>query len=1166
MSDSEFNLSEFIITEFSNAILPLSSLNTPEGITYLLSELGYALSFDPVTTFPSALPDITDVIIGLKENLLRLKADIDTIELISVLIDVGKDIISLFTTMKNFIPKLETILQAYQDFLDKSSFKDKFFTRLIDYLLITHFQRQYPKIYAIFLFLGTFSIEENEEKRDIYQPAFALRKIHWERFFQLITNPYDLFNEVYHWNQPDEDFDAELFLKRINIIMRAFTLPGGLYPQNANISDNLGDVSGNEVYEIRFPLFSDGIWPTSYIEGGLHFSPLTTADEKGLALLPYLLGNTEVEIDLSSIWKLKFSGSASFDHGIGISLLPSSGLNFKTDLLSAVQDSTAINIKLELFPDLSKIKTTDIINIPGLLNIQAKGISMAATFHYTANVPEIKFEVRINELIIEIGSSQADGFVQKIIPNIKTFLDLTVGISSVEGLYFKGSGSLEIALPIHLSIGPIDIDTLYITLVPDSNTGRINVIVAMDIKGELGPISFNIKEIGIRASFGYARDSSFPIKIYNFGFKPPIGAGAAIHTSGLIGTGYFENDEENNRYAGVLQLKYGKIGLVAIGLITTKLPDGSKGTSILAIIGVTFDPPITLPYNFNLHGVGGLLGINRRMDLDFIRDGISTGILDSIMFPEGNILLKVDQIINDIRGAFPPAEGRYVIGVMAQLSWSNIIFGNLGIIVEIPSPLKIALIGDLWAKYPQPPDDPVVEINLGILGAVDFQAKKAYLYLSIYNSRISFLTIEGDAYAGFSWGSTPYFVLSLGGFHPADKSVPADIPPLKRLTISLAKGDNFNASLETYLAITSKSFALGSRLDLTAKAAGFRAEGYFEFDTLFIFSPFSFEAGFGAGVTIYKGNTSLLSVKLDLTLTGPKKWHAKGSAKFSVLFIDVKIPVNVTWGSGSTKKLPQADPVADLEVALQDKSNWAGVSNSDAVVTFRDLGGETGNIVIPPNGNLEIRESVVPFNVSISKYKNEEPINGTQEIEVSSLFVENSTNTLEFEYIKEYFARSQFQKMSDNEKLSSPAYEKLDGGISVYTTQVGDSPEAPKDLIYETQVIDENKITHRVEPLMLGIPWIHGKFLINSSASGLAPLNYVGARKFEVMGMDPLVQIEEEAFAIVDKNNMKIVEYIPSNGGLSYSHSVAALEIYLSNNPHDAKILQIVPMNEVNNE
>ncbi|GAB3960416.1 hypothetical protein GCM10027614_82220 [Micromonospora vulcania] len=49
------------------------------------------------------------------------------------------------------------------------------------------------------------------------------------------------------------------------------------------------------------------------------------------------------------------------------------------------------------------------------------------------------------------------------------------------------------------------------------------------------------------------------------------------------------NDPDNGRYAGILQLKIGDIVTVtAIGLVTTKLPDGSPGFSLLVIITATF--------------------------------------------------------------------------------------------------------------------------------------------------------------------------------------------------------------------------------------------------------------------------------------------------------------------------------------------------------------------------------------------------------------------------------------------------------------------------------------------------------------------------------------------------------------------------------------------------
>ena len=56
------------------------------------------------------------------------------------------------------------------------------------------------------------------------------------------------------------------------------------------------------------------------------------------------------------------------------------------------------------------------------------------------------------------------------------------------------------------------------------------------------------------------------------------------------------------------------IQVKAIAVITTRLPDGSSGFSMLIIITAQFDVGIQLGLGFTLNGIGGLIGINRAME------------------------------------------------------------------------------------------------------------------------------------------------------------------------------------------------------------------------------------------------------------------------------------------------------------------------------------------------------------------------------------------------------------------------------------------------------------------------------------------------------------------------------------------------------------------------
>src|SRR5262249_27917546 len=141
----------------------------------------------------------------------------------------------------------------------------------------------------------------------------------------------------------------------------------------------------------------------------------------------------------------------------------------------------------------------------------------------------------------------------------------------------------------------------------------------------------------------------------DFKFKPPRGAGLSIDTGVVVGGGFLFFDPDKGEYGGVAELSIVDIVTVkAIGLITTKMPDGSDGFSLLLILPPA-SPPIQLGFGFTLNAVGGLLGLNRAVMLDVLRDGVRTGAVDSIMFPD-NVIANAPRIISALKGVFPPQE------------------------------------------------------------------------------------------------------------------------------------------------------------------------------------------------------------------------------------------------------------------------------------------------------------------------------------------------------------------------------------------------------------------------------------------------------------------------------------------------------------------------------
>ena len=115
-------------------------------------------------------------------------------------------------------------------------------------------------------------------------------------------------------------------------------------------------------------------------------------------------------------------------------------------------------------------------------------------------------------------------------------------------------------------------------------------------------------------------------------FEGPDGVGLAIDAGVVTGGGFLRFDRERGEYAGELRLRFQGIAVRAIGLLTTRLPGGRPGYSLLVLVSAEF-PPVQLGLGFMLVGVGGLLGINRTVAVDALRAGLKTGALGAVLSP-----------------------------------------------------------------------------------------------------------------------------------------------------------------------------------------------------------------------------------------------------------------------------------------------------------------------------------------------------------------------------------------------------------------------------------------------------------------------------------------------------------------------------------------------------
>ena len=309
----------------------------------------------------------------------------------------------------------------------------------------------------------------------------------------------------------------------------------------------------------------------------------------------------------------------------------------------------------------------------------------------------------------------------------------------------------------------------------------------VDATAQIGPIVATASDIGVAVELDPAADRSGSLGAFDLqlAFKPPKGVGIGVDLDVVSGGGYLYIDADAGSYAGVLDLEVIGIGISAVAIIDTKLPDVDGWSMFFALF---LDlPSIQLGFGFTLTGVGGVAGINRAIDVDALGSAVRSGSLDTILFPADPIA-EAPVIIEEFRAIFPPADGSYVFGPIVRIGWGTptLIEAQLGVVIQLPDPVVIVVLGSITATLPSQ-DFALVALHLDVAGVIDFDAGTLAIDASLHDSHVVGFALSGDMALRADFADAQAFLMSVGGFHPRFEA-PGDFPDLRPVTFGITPG------------------------------------------------------------------------------------------------------------------------------------------------------------------------------------------------------------------------------------------------------------------------------------------------------------------------------------------------------------------------------------------
>ncbi len=682
---------------------------------------------------------------------------------------------------------------------------------------------------------------------------------------------------------------------------------------------------------------------------------------------------------------------------------------------------------------------------------------------------------RIKDGALVVTPGGADSFLRKILANdLRIGFDIGMRIDSTSGFVLDGGTGLSATIPIEKTIlDAVTVHHLTLGLGPSGKPGKD---VALEVSGafglKLGPFQASVDRLGFTLDMAFGEGNLGFVDL-DIGFKPPNGIGLLLDASVIKGGGYLYIDPERGEYAGALELKINlplvKVGIKAIGVLSTRMPDGSDGWALLLLIYGEF-PPIQLSWGFTLNALGGMIGLQHGVNVDALIAGMSTGVLDDILFP-ANPVADAPRIINRLRTVFPVTPRALILGPMVEIGWGGVVSLikiRMGVILQMdnvlgsgPQPIafgRVVILGQLAVNLPveKPSEATFLKLLVDFVGAIEVDP-----------FRIGFTARLRDSYAGKNpfkvdfggmlvvraqFGDQPTFVVAAGGFHPAFRDIPPGLPaPIDRLNASFPIGP-VKMKIEGYFATTPASVQAGASVSITAKLGPVALDAKIGFDAICYFQPrFRFDVQiYGSAAIKFKGY-KLASVDFKFRLEGPGLWRASGYGSFSILFWDVEVPFDESWGAAPVLTQQSTDAAALVAGELAEPGNWTAQMpvGADPLVSVGPMPGVTG-VIAHPLGTLTFTQRAIPFDLVLDKI-GQTLVAGANSFTIESGFIGSSSNTKPATPLTQHFAVGEFRTLTDAQKLSDPGFQPFTAGARFGDTAYSAGPAAADQTMdYET--------------------------------------------------------------------------------------------------------------------
>lgn len=497
--------------------------------------------------------------------------------------------------------------------------------------------------------------------------------------------------------------------------------------------------------------------------------------------------------------------------------------------------------------------------------------------------------------------------------------DVEVWFVEGDRLHLRMGGESEaLWIGVHSQFGPIYIDQVGVRLT------SVDAGLLVDGGVSLAGFSAQVDDLALIVPYRTAGD----VATWKLDLK---GLGLGFSQPGISIAGALVKYEPPIEYNGMLLIKIGTIGAIAVGSYSVPVEaNGEKFTS-LAIFGGVF-VPIGITPIINLTALGLGVGLNRRLvvpeDLNQIPGFFLVQALDR---PEEFANNPLGALLR-FRAAVPAKRGAFWLAAGLRGTSFEIVHVTAVLYVALDRGVEVGLLGLARAALPA---DEAALVSVELALKARFSTAEGLFSVQAQLTDNSWLLSRDcqltGGFAFFVWFKRSQFLLTLGGYHPAFQKLP-EYPDVPRLGYRWNLLGVIHIKGESYFALTNTCVMAGTRLEVTYGPDWVQLWFTSYADFLAQWDPFYFRADIGVAVgarfrirvCFFACVTISVSVSVgaELHLEGPP---LHGSVTVDLAIASVTVPFGpnarpkpepLDWPTFKLKYLQASDP-ATLPVSAQ---------------------------------------------------------------------------------------------------------------------------------------------------------------------------------------------------------------------------------------------------------